>query len=482
MKKSKIELRSIKELEYRSKRMHSRFNYKTEETMNKKVSSRNSIDFESDIEAMFSPANELMFLTVGDNHDYAKEVFKTVQKLFVNGSKLILNNGTNEEMNDLVMTETKLILDLLIVIKDDDDGFKSIIKNDKHFFNEKWFIDVAKQIHISNNVAVFINELNGGENALDIKDVLLNPKQKDIHIYGIDRDIDFGADSRSKGILTARGGISEASSFWSDVSFCANHYINFGDGSDYYSDSELYKFYKKKLTRAQGLFIFNYPYYRLDDIRNILRNNELVAAINTHDQLGNIVFVMKYANPKKSSNKTLQKIQFNSEKLPTSTPSFIQYYSNDLAEVKTFRGKYTDLEDIMVEFNGQEDSADFLFQYYEPKNKLEQLNPPLMEYKPGHIPAMAASEIINGRYVDEVLVKKTIRGFGFDHLFSTKIVKREIEEKEEKMDKQGNPIVEISLKKSNVIVSIALTASGEYIELFSNDTEDRDKEKEHFSS
>lgn len=466
-------LRAIKELEYRAKRLHNRFSFKTEGTMKKLVNSRNAMDFESDVEFMLPAANELKFITIKDNYDCAIGVFNIVQRLLINGNKIILSRGTNEEMDELVMRETQKILDLLVIIKDNERQFKSFIFEEKHRFGEQWFVEVARNIQITNDVSVFVNELNGGDIALHIKKSLLNSNNKEVHLYGIDQDIDCGAESRQKGIETARNGIAEASSFWSDISFCANHYINFGDERNYYIESELYNFYRKKLPRQQGLFIFNYPFYRIDDITNILRNNELIAAINTNDEIGNILFVMKYGPLQNSSKKEIQKIEFQSHKLPSSFSNVIQYYSKHLEEVKTFRGKYTDMHDIRTEFIEQEDSSKFLFDYYQPKNKLQQLENPLIEYKPDHIPAIATSEIINGRYVDEILKKKTGKEFGFDHLFSTKIVKRETEEKEEKIDKHGNKITEVSEKKSNVIVSIALIAeTGEYIELFSNENED----------
>ncbi|MED4285693.1 hypothetical protein P4679_27580 [Priestia megaterium] len=466
-------LRAIKELEYRAKRLHNRFSFKTESTMKKPVNSRNALDFESDVEFMLPAANELNFITIKDNYAYAQNIFNTVQRLLIGGNKIVLSGGTNEEMNELVMKETQKILDLILMIKDNDRQFKNIIFDEKHRFGEQWFIEIAKHIQITNDVSVFVNELNGGDIALHIKKALLNPNDKEIKLYGIDRDIDCGADSRKKGIETARNGLAEVSSLWADISFCSNHYINFGDERNYYIESEIYNFYRKKLTRQQGIFIFNYPFYRIDDVKNILRNNELIAAINTNDEIGNIVFVLRYGTSKEHSKKEIQKIEYQPHRLPSHMTDVINYYTKHIEEVKTFRGKYTDMHDIRAEFEDQEDSAEFLFDYYQPRNKLQQLDNPLIEYKPDHVPAIATSEIINGRYVDEILQKKTGKEFGFDHLFSTKIVKRETEEKEEKVDKDGNKVVEISEKKSNVIVSIALIAqTGEYVELFSNETED----------
>ncbi|NGY88054.1 hypothetical protein F6Y05_34060 [Bacillus megaterium] len=192
-------------------------------------------------------------------------------------------------------------------------------------------------------------------------------------------------------------------------------------------------FTEKKLTRQQGIFVFNYPFYRIDDVKNILSNNELIAAINTNDEIGNIVFVLRYGTPKEHSKKEIQKIEYQPQRLPSQMTDVINYYTKHIEEVKTFRGKYTDMHDIRTEFENQEDSTEFLFDYYQPRNKLQQLDNPLIEYKPDHVPAIATSEIINGRYVDEVLQKKIGKQFGFDHLFSTKIVKRETEEKEEKI-------------------------------------------------
>jgi hypothetical protein len=162
----KLILRAIKELEHRAKKIHNRFSFKKEETMKKQVAKRNALDFEGDVDSMLSASNELLFITTDGNQDRANEVLKSVQKLLIEGTKIILNQGTNEEMNELVMKETQNIIDLLIIIKDEEEQFKPFIKEKKHFFSEKWFLEIAKKIQISNDVSVFINELNGGDIAL----------------------------------------------------------------------------------------------------------------------------------------------------------------------------------------------------------------------------------------------------------------------------------------------------------------------------
>ncbi|MGF7535419.1 hypothetical protein AAGG74_17345 [Bacillus mexicanus] len=466
-----IKLAAITNLKFRAKRIHNRFDFKTTDTMKKIVSPTNALDFEGDIESMLIDANELVFIALDDNRDYANEIFKKTKKLLIDGSKIILNKGSNREMSDLVLKESQDILDLLYVIEENGEQFKSFIYKDKHFFDERWFFKIAQKIKLLSDVNIFFNELNGGNNAIRVKNTILNPYGKEIHLYGIDRDIDWGEESRNKGIETARGGIHESSSYWADICFCANHQIDFSN-EEYKNtvNSEIYNFYREHLVRKNGgYFVFNYPYYRIDRIKHIFNNYELIAAINTDDELGNIIFVMKYVNSSDATKRKIKKIMYSHQKLPNEISFEIEYRSEGLLEVRTFRGKYVDLNDIKAEFRHFDDSASFLFNYYHPQNKLKNLSRPLIEYKPGHIPAMATSEIINGRYVDEVLEKKTGHNFGFDHLFSTKIVKRDVEEYEEKIDKEGNKITEISLKKSNIIVSIALTALGEYIELFSNE-------------
>jgi hypothetical protein len=436
--------------------------------------------FQVDVDSLLSQSNELIFITKEYNNDYAKDIFNTVQRLLIDGSKIILNQGTNEEINELVMKETEKIINLLTSIKIEEGQFKPFITRQKHFFNEKWFSEVAKSIQISNDVCVFINELNGGDIGLEIKNSLRNPNEKEIHLYGIDRDIDCGSESRQKDIETARGGIAEVSHYWADISFCANHYVSFGSGLNEHSNSEFYKFYRERLIRSKGIFIFNYPYYRVRDIKNILNNNELIAAINTNDLLGNVVFVMKYGVKNPITKMEIQKIEFQSNEKTSSLSNVIHYDTEGIEVVKTFRGNYTDMDDIKVEFKKHEDSSQFIFDYFKPVSKFQQIANPLIEAKPGQIPMLAATEIINGRYVDEILTKKVGRKYGFDHLFSTKIIKSEFQEKEIKIDKNGNKIVEESEKKSNVITSLALTAKGEYIELFSNEmvNEIEDEEKE----
>ncbi|MED2737304.1 hypothetical protein [Bacillus toyonensis] len=468
-----MKLRAIKELEYRTKKMNARFQVKSEKLLEKSINKTNASDFESDVKSMLPPANELMFITVKKNAQLANEIFKIIQILYIEGTKVIENSGTNNEIMKLVTYGTEKILMLLKEIEQKTNDFKSIIYRKRHSFNENWFAEVSKNIQINDNFSVFIEELNGGDTALSIKKALQNPLDKDIHLYGIDNQIDIGISSRKRGIHTARGGLLESSSYWADLSFCTNQYINFAEGTGYYTESELFKFYHRKMMRKDGYFVFNYPFYRIDDIRGILRNNELIQVINTYDEIGNIVFVMKFSYPQNYSSKDIKNIAFRSSSIPNFIEEPLTYFNKGFIEVKKFRGNYTDISDISAEFINHPITEQFVFDYYKPKNRIEEMSRPLTEYKAGHIPAMATSEIINGRYIDEVLRSKQNKSFEFDHIFSTKIVKREIEEEKEVIYK-GEVVKEICLKKSNVIVSTVLTAEGQYIELFSNDVDDVD--------
>ncbi|WP_088361779.1 hypothetical protein [Bacillus cereus] len=468
-----MKLRAIKELEYRTNKMNSRFQVKSQKLLDKSINKTNATEFENDIKSMLPPANELVFITVKNNAKLANEIFKIIQILYIEGTKVIESSGTNNEIMKLVTYGTEKILNLLKEIEQKTSDFKSIIYRKRHSFNEKWFTEVAKNIQISDNFSVFFEELNGGDTALSIKRALKNPLDKDIYLYGIDSHIDIGLNSRKRGIHTARGGLLESSSYWADLSFCTNQYIDFAEGTGHYTESELFKFYHRKMMRKDGYFVFNYPFYRIDDIRGILRNNELIKVINTYDELGNIVFIMKFSYPQNYSSKLIKNIAFRSTAIPNFVEEPLTYFNKSLIEVKKFRGNYTDLSDISSEFINHSSTENFVFEYYKPKNRIEEMSRPLTEYKAGHIPAMATSEIINGRYIDEVLHSKQNSSFEFDHIFSTKIVKREIEEEKEVLYK-GEVVKEISLKKSNVIVSTVLTARGQYIELFANDADDVD--------
>ena len=448
----------------------SRFNMNelSEDFLNKKISRSKTKHFEKIIASYRPFLSELFFITAGMNHKFSRVIEDAVKRLDEGGKTIISTGGTNHSFYQMIEEESKRIFGAIKRLQKDPTGYKAFVKKDKHSFDDSLFLQLAKTIQIDQSINVFINELDGGETALSIQKILQGEKDININLYGIDRDIDKGLESKRKDIHSARGGLIQVSKGWADISICSNSYFPFSR-KETVETSELLDFYKMNVVRPGGLIIFNYPFYRLNDIGHILESNRLIAALNTKDKLGNLLFVIQTGNNESITKEQLETMQYSSGSLPVKMNEVFQYKNDTVLPVEKYRAKHIDFHDMISELNDGEDSAQFLIDYYATQTQAKNEQTPLIEYKPGHIPAIATSEVLNGRYVDEILKMKTGKSFQFDHLFATKIVKREAEEIEEQADENGDPLTLVKCKKHNFIISTALTAQGEYIELFSTE-------------
>lgn len=440
----------------------------SEDFLNKKVSKANTKHFNKYILSCRSHLNELCFITAGMNYKFSRVIADALQKLDDGGRIINSSGGDNRSLFSLIDEETKRILGAIKRLQKDSSGYKLIVKKERHDFDETLFLRLLDSIRINQSINVFFNELNGGDIAFTLQQKLKSEKDFNINLYGIDRDINKGIESKAKGIHSARGGLLQVSRGWADIGFCASTYFPFYQKQTE-QVSELISFYKLNVVRPGGLIIFNYPFYRINEIKTILETNKLVAVLNAKDKLGNLLFVIRFDSGESTPKEYLEQIEHSPSSFQSELESIIEYQNDGLLSVEKFRAKHIDLHDMLSELAEEEESTQFLIDCFAPQNKSKQTQNPLIEYKPGHIPAIATSEVLNGRYVDEILEIKTGDSFQFDHLFATKIVKREKEEVEEQTDKDGNPITLVKHRKNNYIISTALTAQGEYIELFSTE-------------
>ena len=479
-----MQLKCLKEIQYYTSRLANAADFKVEAILANDVSIANKINFERDIQRILIFANELKFITTDTNKLYAEECFKVVQKAFMEISSVFHKKGTNEDFKNAVQENTRKILDYAYLIKNNEDEFKPFIYDQAFVFDETNFNPIIDKIVLNRkgerkNIYVFQEELFGGEFLHNAKETLLeNNNVENISLYGIDKDIELGKNSRKYNINTARKSLIASSDKWADICFSTNEKINFDD--DISSVTTFFNSYditqRRRLLKRDGLYIFNIPFYKINDFERTIISHTIEGIYRTDDVAGNLIVVLKTELSKNNANKILMKqAMFKPESLPSLNevkPIFLN--SKEDEGPKTFRASFIDIDDVEFQFKDVSSSSEFIYAYLKTEDEDDDPRRALQEPKEGHIPTLATSGIVSGRYVDEVLQPRYNKTIGFDNLIETKIVKREIEE-EQMVSVKGEMVKEISLKKSNIIVSTALTPQGEFVELFSNDTQEESK-------
>jgi hypothetical protein len=481
-----MQLNCLKEIQYYTSRLANAADFKIESILSNEVSIANKINFERDIQKILIFANELKFITTNTNKTYAEECFKVIQRTFMQVNSVFHKKGTNEDFMNAVKDNTRKILDYAYLIKNNEEDFKSFTQSDTFVFDETNFNSVIDKLVLNrknerDNFYIFQEELFGGEFLSNAKETLLkNNNVENIHLYGIDRDIDLGINSRKLNINTARKNLIAASAKWADVCISTNEKIYFDDEllSLRNYDLSYATTQRRRLVKRDGIFIFNIPFYKLNDFERTIISHTIEGIYRTDDEVGNLVVVLKTELAKNNANKILIKqAMYKPESLPTlNEVKSIFLDSKEDDGPKTFRAGFIDIDDVEFQFKDVQSSSNFIYAYLKTEDEDEDPRRALQEPKEGHIPTLATSGIVSGRYVDELLQPRYNKSIGFDNLIETKIVKREIEE-EQMVSVKGELVKEISLKKSNIIVSTALTPQGEFVELFSNDTQEEDKTK-----
>lgn len=479
-----MQLESITDLNYRMTRLMNIFDYKSEDVLQREVSYANKSDFARHLNKMLILCNELKFITIDGNQRYANDLFNLINNMYVGVNRLFYNKGTNEAVSEIIKKNGKDILDYLYLIENNEADFKDFVFTKETPFDEDYFIEFSKKISVDRNrkgedILIFQDELNGGEVLKNIERSILdnNPDEK-ILLYGIDKNVYVGKESREKGIFTARKGLAACSSTWADIVFSTTNETNteLVTTIDYLTgqNSNYYRTHNRRLLKKNGLFIFNIPFYKIPDFEKTLKSLVIEQVIYTGDMYGNVVFVLRNALSLSNNEVQIKKATFMPDTLPKEFEP-ISLFSDVGDKPQTFRANFIDIDDVEHEFANKEKSSNFIFDYFNVTDTEEESIRSLQEPKEGHIPTLATSGIVSGRYVDEVLLDRIGVEMGFDNIIETKIVKKEIEE-EEMVSFKGEMVKEVSLKKSNIIISTALSPSGEFIELFSNSTEENGNE------
>lgn len=452
--------KSLTEIYKRSKSLYNQFDFKNAESLERMISATRMREIKQQLEKMLEYSPELEFILNGQSKQYAKEIFKILQGTYLKIKTK--ESATNLEIKEFIQYSVEKIEKLCVIIQSNNE-FKYLSQNEEHRFNkQEWLSLVDIEAEIKPNI--FFTDLDGGLVANEISKKATR-KNIEMSVYGVDTDIKKGEKSRELGLNVARGGILEASKNWVDLAYVAITEFSFKLDSNTLPKTQLAKLIRSKFMKNKGVVIFNYPYYKAYELKHLIEKNKVMDWTYTDDHLGNLLIAISIGTEDKDVERTIQNLAYRWDR-KEKEKIVISVETEPSQENVRFRGKYTDLNDILTnEFKGKESSLDFISAYYKPKSKTDKITTPLVEIKDGHIPAIATSESVNGRYVDEIYRYLNENEKGFDHIHSTKIVKREIEEAVVE-NKNGVESKLISVKKSNVIHSVVLTAKGDYVELF----------------
>jgi hypothetical protein len=449
----------------------------SESSMERKMTKMTTTDFLYFAEKISIELALISSLTTGKKRIYSKDSLNASFEILDIVNSLYDREATNNELVNAVQNKIQLIADSLVVIDGDDAEFSYFVKNEKFVFNTKQFEDIAKKISFSSDrkiVHLFQNELNGG-NVLSNISSFIRTENPDINVraYGVDKDIQKGLQSREKGLITARDGLSAVSKLWADITFIATEKFSLLEETtnDLFLP-EYQNLWSRNILKKNGIFVFNIPHYLIKKIENTLLSYEMLGIFRTDDTAGNLIIVLKNKmNYLKKDPSIIKKALFDHTSFPhISEVTSIICETEEGEDPKVFQPYFFDYDDIQFAFEGQAESSEFIIDKFDLSAYSFDSGRALQEPKLGHIPTLATSGIISGRYIDEVLERRFNKKIGFDNLIETKIVKREIEDEEEVLV-NGELVRQISMKKSNIIVSTALTPEGEFVELFNNKEE-----------
>lgn len=212
------------------------------------------------------------------------------------------------------------------------------------------------------------------------------------------------------------------------------------------------------LIRTDGFLFINIPRFSIHEFSQMLLNRfTIVNGYSLHDDFDQILFVLKPVISDVSQTHIISKI------LNKQNPDFEDFevinLPNGYIEVPLFQPNFFDAEDINDMLTESSTSTlDVLKDSFSYKDDTATLANPLQEPKPGHLAAIASTQIINGIYHNKEIDTAFI--------FSTKLVRQE--GVEITYDEDGTRI-ETNTKR-NSIVAEATLPNGELITLLNTDS------------
>lgn len=246
------------------------------------------------------------------------------------------------------------------------------------------------------------------------------------------------------------------------------------------ASDKLMEFFSSNFVKKDGYYIFNIPqplFHRFVD-RFYDRNQRLKIKIKhifrvNDDEMNNLIFVAQYISGDKKTDKLIKMALFQPNRLLSIDDiDETLYYS-----ININKGEFLDPEVVPYILDDDDLTRDFekygapyeeIMEYLKPREKAIELNRPLQEYKIGHLPAVSTTEITNGLYDSHRYSDMIPTGIKYDHLFSAKIIQKDIVEKEK--EKHKDEIVDVvTNRKRNIIVMNVLDNDGNEIELLNTE-------------
>lgn len=335
---------------------------------------------------------------------------------------------------------------------------------------------VAENIHAFRDFSLYEHNMEDAQKILYMKH---KPQTNhEVLAYATSPDLEICKEAKDGGVdRVAKKGLVQVSHNTFDVTTLWFDSIPFykEESEDkyfkyYLNESDLqkkfYYVYYRQLPKHNSYLIFNIPFFKLHHImKKIDRDLTIEGVYRVDDIMKNVLFVCRYKRDNKDKELQMRKIMLSYQSLPSYTEmEKIRIQGGDLVLPQTFKAAFVEGEDFEEAFKNMPSPIDEAIGFYQPSEKVVELNAPLQEYKPGHLPAVATVEVVNGINDTNELQDILEAPIDFPHIYSTKIVQRDVKEEEESMHK-GKPVRLVTEKKQNVIVCKLLTMNGEIIEL-----------------
>lgn len=192
----------------------------------------------------------------------------------------------------------------------------------------------------------------------------------------------------------------------------------------------------------------------------------------TDDEFENLIFVIQNVSADKKTEKLFNLALFDHNRL-----KHINEIDNDEKTINLTSGEFVEpfiipyvLDDLDLEKDFENAPSPFeeIEEIIKPVEKAVDLGRPVQEYKVGHLPHVATTEITNGLYDTHQYEEYIPTKIKYDHLFSAKIIKKDVVDKDYE-DINGEKVLVVTDKKLNVIHMSILDNDGNEIVLLNTD-------------
>ena len=403
----------------------------------------------------------LLFEAYKEISGLTKDKTALLKKLSEVNELLLAKSVTN---NDLVPTFHSLYKKL------DDAHYLLLNQIDVHPFvykskqthYEDMFSYTAPAFVANRPITVFDSKMGDGTTLHACKSNIQT--NEPVTTYGQEMNLFHCQVAKEKGIdHIAKRGLYECTSKTFDIVFRLFEHFVYAehDVTEQFYDveKEFETFLSQHFVRPNGYLIFNWPSYRLTSstLKNKLKHHYTIRGLyRSDDDISNVVVVCQKTRTHHDQLPLLRQAVLLPNKLPhyRDIQETFPILTGEVLFPEKFRPTLVEEEDIIDAFKTTSSTLSIFEKAYRPKEATLELNNPVQKYKLGHLPAIAATSLVDGVYDDNENAC----------LFSCKTVQQIVQNEVREMV-SGETVEVVSRKKKNGVTVRSLYPNGEIVTL-----------------